>query len=136
MPSRPRPGWAKYSGECDPLVAAGLQQHDVERLQRVLDSLQRLAQEIHRDFVAGGHAAHVDDHAGGEAPFERHLVDAPRRLALGERPVMIRRIHVRAGVGDGLDLLDGPAFAFRPDQVFGAHAEELLHLRQSFALRA
>jgi hypothetical protein len=47
---------------------------------------------------------------------------------------MIRRIHVRARVRDGVDLLHRPALAFGPHQVLFAYAEEHFHLRQSFGV--
>ena len=44
---------------------------------------------------------------------------------------MIRSIDMRAGVRDRLDLFHGPTQAMRPDEVFGLHAEEALHLLES-----
>jgi len=43
---------------------------------------------------------------------------------------VVRGIDMRARVGDGLDLLDRPAKAIGPSQIFGLHAKQLLHLAQ------
>ena len=98
------------------------------------DPVERLRQVVDRDEFAGRFVPHVEHHAGREAPFERHLVDRAGRVALGRRPVVIGRVDMRAGVRDRLDLLDGPTLAVGVNEIGRRHAEELLHLRQPFAV--
>src|SRR5262249_26218916 len=76
----------------------------------------------------------IEHHAGREAPFERHFVNGPRRLAFGDRAIVIGRIYMRAGVRDRLHFLDRPAQAVRVEEVLGLYTEESLHLLQALGI--
>ena len=56
----------------------------------------------------------VEFHAGLEAPFKWHLVDADGAFATVHRGCeMVRRIEVRTVVGDQVHAFDGPGLAVR-----------------------
>src|SRR6516162_4162358 len=85
---------------------------DVERPQRMAETLQFGLDVGRSGNIPVGEMAEVELDAGLEAPLQGHLVDAQRRFAAvhggGE---VVRRVEVRAVMGRDLDALDGPAFA-------------------------
>ena len=62
-------------------------------------------------IVPGLFVAQVEHDTRGEAPLQRNLVNAPGGLALGGEAIVVGGIDVGAGVGEGSDLLQGPALA-------------------------
>src|ERR1700678_2024198 len=70
---------------------AGVDDHDLERLQLVADTL-----ELRLDIGRGGDIAvremtEVELHGGLETPFERNLVDRPGALAFVHRGMIVPR---------------------------------------------
>ena len=97
-------------------AGAGVDDDDLQGLERVADALELGLDVGRRHHVAIGQVAKVQLHAGLKAPLQRHLVDGPGLLLLAQRLVhgaveVVGRIEVGAVVGRELNLLDRPAFA-------------------------
>jgi hypothetical protein len=86
------------------------------------------------------HMAEIQFHAGLEAPFQRHLIDAPGRFPAGFQRVVhagekvIRRVQMRAVMGADLDLFHRGVFAVRqlidPDtHIFGHGGRGLMMIQ-------
>ena len=83
------------------------------------------------DPLALRRLAHVEPHARAHEPVERQLVDRARPLAAGGGEVVLRRVDVRARVGDQRDGLRRPAQAV--GQVGDLAAEDLREQRRGVA---
>jgi hypothetical protein len=92
----------------------GVDQHDLERRQRVPDALELFLHVIARHDVAVRKVAEVELDTGLKAPLERHLIDRERAAAviLG-RGEVVGCVEVRAVVRDESHALDRPGFAVR-----------------------
>src|SRR5262249_674098 len=91
---------------------AGVDDDDLERLQRMADAFQLGLDLGDGDDMPIGPVAEVELDAGLEAPFQRHLVDGDGALALVHgRMEVIGRVEMRAVVGREADVLDRPALA-------------------------
>jgi len=119
-------------------AGAGVHQHDLQRPELVSDTLQ-----LRLDVRRGGdisvvEMAKVELHRRLEAPFERHLVDPPGRLAPVLQPVIHRReevigrIQMCAVVGADVDPLHRRVLAV--GQVAHLHAHILRHLRRALVM--
>ena len=102
----------------------GVDQHDVERLERIADAIEFALHVVGGADIAVRLVAEIEFHAVGEAPLQRHLVDGDGALAVVHgRMKMIRRVEMRAVVGRDRHRLDRRAHAVR--QLFRPQAGEL-----------
>ena len=103
----------------------GVDEHDVERLKGMADTLELSLDVGRRTDVTVGLVAEVELHAASETPFERHFVDRPGALAAVHRRVIVpRRVKMRAGMGGDLAPLARAALAF--ELLVDRHAGHLL----------
>jgi hypothetical protein len=70
-------------------AGAGVDHHDLQRLEGVADARQLGLDIGGGDHVAVGEVAEVQLHPGLEAPVQRHLVDGDRALFVAQRLVIV-----------------------------------------------
>jgi len=86
----------------------GAHQHDVERLELVVDAGQLGLDIGLGDQIAVVEMPEVELHPGSHEPVQRHLVDPGHRVAiLVDRVIMLGRIHMGAVMGGQRDGLIG-----------------------------
>jgi hypothetical protein len=70
-----QPGLSEVAGRAEALVGAGVQEHDVERLELVADLGERGFKISDRDELAGLLVPDIKQHTRREAPLQRYMVD-------------------------------------------------------------
>src|SRR5665213_1160376 len=95
-------------------AGGGVDQHDFERLERMIDAFELGLDVVGGDDIAIREMPEVQLDCRLEAPLQRHLVDGDGALAaIHGRRIVIRRIEMRAAVGGERNPFDRPAFAVR-----------------------
>ena len=92
----------------------GVDEDDIERLQRVVNALQLSLNVPGRHHVAVRKMTKVQFHASLEAPFKRYLIDSDGTLAAVHRcVVMIGSVEVRSAMRSKFNGLVSPTLASR-----------------------
>ena len=95
-------------------AGAGVDDNDVERLQRMADALELRVDIGGGRDIAVGKMTEVEFHAGLKAPFERDFVDRPGAFAfVHRRMVMPGRVEMGAVVSCELHTFDRPSLPVR-----------------------
>src|SRR5262249_60479681 len=95
--------------------SSGIDQNDVERLERMADAFEFGFDLRGGDNMTIGKLAEIKLDAGMKKPVERHLIDSHHRLAVDRlRLEMDRRIPMHGVMGGERDLFDWPGFPVGP----------------------
>jgi len=95
-------------------AGAGVDEDDVERLQRIADALELFVDVGGGCDIAVGKMAEVEFHPRLEAPLERHFVDRPGALPFVHRRMVVPgRVEMSAVVSRERHAFDRPSLPGR-----------------------